>query len=338
MTSRDRVLASLAHQRTDYVPYEFQLSVGLKEALLAETGITNLPQKAHCDVVCAEYSPSGEWIRPGFFQDGFGVVWNRSGADRDIGLVDNLVIPDPETALIRLPAVDTAGVHAFFQNATVNKGDTFLFGELGFTLFERAWTLCGMENLLVYMILEPEFTHALFDRICEYNLEILKIALQYPLDGFHFGDDWGQQKGLIMGPAHWNNFIKPHLARMYAAVRGAGIPVSQHSCGDISELFGTLIDIGLNCYQTFQPEIHDPAAFKRNWGGQLSVWGGVSTQRVLPFETPEGVRAATAGIIRQIGQNAGGMIAAPTHMLPPDVPVANLLAMVDVFEHQDKYL
>jgi uroporphyrinogen decarboxylase len=124
---------------------------------------------------------------------------------------------------------------------------------------------------------------------------------------------------------------------MYAAVKSKGKFVIQHSCGDVSDIYPDLIDIGLDCYQTFQPEIYDIAAIKREYGGDLSFWGGVSTQRLLPFATPDGVRDKTVEIMRIMGKG-GGFIASPTHAIPGDVPPENVEAMIDVFQNQDKYL
>ncbi len=72
------------------------------------------------------------------------------------------------------------------------------------------------------MITEPEFVDELLDAITEYNMKIIDIALEYDIDGFHFGDDWGQQAGLIMGPNYWRRFIKPRMARMYERAKKQG--------------------------------------------------------------------------------------------------------------------
>ena len=78
-------------------------------------------------------------------------------------------------------------------------------------------------------------------------------ALKYDIDAIHFGDDWGQQRGLQMGPRLWRRFIYPPLKRMYGVVRDAGKYVSIHSCGDVDELFDDLIGIGLNCSTRSSP-------------------------------------------------------------------------------------
>ena len=171
------------------------------------------------------------------------------------------------------------------------------------------------------------------DKICEYNLRIVEIALEYDFDAIHFGDDWGQQHGLIMGPDHWRRFIKPRIARLYDRVKKAGKFVSQHSCGDCHEIFPDLVEIGLDCYQTFQPEIYDIVKMKELYGDKLTFWGGVSTQRCLPYATTEGVKEECHRIMETL-RHGGGLIIAPTHALAFDVPAENILAMAEVFQNQ----
>ena len=165
---------------------------------------------------------------------------------------------------------------------------------------------------------------------------MIDIALEYDINCIHFGDDWGQQKGLIMGAPHWRKFIKPKMKRMYERVKRAGKFVSQHSCGDIHEIFADLIDIGLDVYQTFQPEIYDIEYVKKTFGDRLTFWGGISTQALLPFETPEVVKSETVRIINVMKKN-GGFIVGPTHAMPYDIPVENVVAMVDVFQNQAEH-
>lgn len=162
-----------------------------------------------------------------------------------------------------------------------------------------------MENALVSMLATPDELDEFLDRICDYYLPMIDIALEYDIDGVYFGDDWGQQHGLIMGPEHWRHFIKPRMARLYERVRKAGKFVIQHSCGDCHEILPDLIDIGLNCYQTFQPEVYDIVKMKELYGKDLAFWGGISTQQVLPRVSPEEVKKETVRIIRTLRQAAG---------------------------------
>ena len=94
--------------------------------------------------------------------------------------------------------------------------------------------------------------------------------------------------------------------------------------------------MGLDCYQTFQPEIYDIQQVKSTLGQRLSFWGGISTQRLLPFAEPDVVQKETARILNILGKN-GGYIAAPTHAVPGDVPPENIMAMLEVFAHQEQF-
>ena len=57
----------------------------------------------------------------------------------------------------------------------------------------------------------PEFVHELLGRIADYNIAQVREALKYDIDAVYFGDDWGQQHGLQMGPRLWREFILPQL-------------------------------------------------------------------------------------------------------------------------------
>ena len=101
--------------------------------------------------------------------------------------------------------------------------------QIGFSLYERAWTLRGIENLLMDFYINPDFVNKLLDAICDYNIAQIDKALTYPIDAVYFGDDWGQQKGLIMGYDIWKEFLYPRIKRMYQHVRKAGKYVMIHS-------------------------------------------------------------------------------------------------------------
>ncbi len=143
------------------------------------------------------------------------------------------------------------------------------------------------------------------------------------------------QTGLIMGYEHWRHFIKPRLARMFEPVREAGRYVNMHSCGCVAEIFDDLVEIGLNMFNPFQPEVMDVFEIKERYHGRLAFHGGMSVQRVLPFGTVDEVREMTRRLIGA-GRN-GGYIFSPSHSVPPDVPPENLVAMMEVLRAQDGY-
>ena len=330
MTNRECVLKAIHFERAERVPYSVGFTHQMLEKMIAYTGNPDYAS------TIGDYTVSLDLIKPQRplgnerFIDEYGVVWNKSGADKDIGVIDAARIGDiaqlPDDLI---PPVDEAFIRAQMEHLIQIKGDNFSVAQIGFSLFERAWTLRGMEDLLCDMLMEPEAVHELLRRITDRNLKILDIALEYDIDAVYFGDDWGQQKGLIMGPSHWRTFMKPYLTQMYGKVRAAGKYVAQHSCGDIRALFDDLYEMGLNIYQTFQPEIYT-YQYAEKLRGKISIWGGISTQMDLPFRTPEGIKEVVKELLAAF--SGGGLIAGPTHAVPADVPPENIIAMMEVLE------
>ena len=203
---------------------------------------------------------------------------------------------------------------------------------LSFSLFERAWALVGMETLLMAMLEYPDFVHQLLDRLLEFNLRLIEHACEYDIDAIMFGDDWGQQHGLIMGPALWREFIKPRIRQMYQAAKARGKFVFIHCCGKVQQLFPELIECGLDVFNPLQPEVMDVAAIKREFGTRLSFYGGISTQRTLPFGTVQETRDEVRRLIDVLGRD-GGYIASPAHAIPADARPENVAAMIEVLQN-----
>ncbi|MCL1992418.1 MAG: uroporphyrinogen decarboxylase [Spirochaetes bacterium] len=337
MNRREIVLGALSHKNTTPIPYHIDFTVQSLERLVEYTKDADIEEKLGGYLHYTQYWgwPTELPDKPGHFQDEFGVVWNRT-VDKDIGVVERPQIEDIENISYQFPVPDTARLRKDIEKLIATKKDRFTFMGFGFCMFERAWSLMGMENVLMSMIACPEALEDFFDRICDYYLALVDIALEYDIDGVYFGDDWGQQQGLIMGAGHWRRFLKPRMTRLYERVKSRGKFVIQHSCGNNREIFDDLAEIGLDCYQTFQPEIYDIAETKRLFGDKLSFWGGVSTQRILPFLSPQGVKDEIVRVVKVLRPN-GGLIIGPTHAIPPDVPPENILAMIDVFQNQDRF-
>ncbi|MCL2377635.1 MAG: uroporphyrinogen decarboxylase [Defluviitaleaceae bacterium] len=335
MTKRERVIAALQHRQTDFIPYEIGLTKAMHDKMVEFYGDASYKERIGTHIISAYYDGGTAPIlgKEDYYQDDFGVVWNRT-VDKDIGVVENILIPEPDISLYNFPKVPKERIRQKSETTLMNAGDLFTCGSLGFSLFERAWSLVGMENLLIYMISDPDFVEELMDKILDFNLQVIDVFLEYNFDCIFLADDWGQQSGLIMGPKMWRKFIKPPLAKMYAAAKEKGRFVMQHSCGDISEVYPDLIEIGLDAHQTFQPEIYDIVTIKQKYGGKLSFYGGISTQRLLPFETPEGVVREAEKIMAVMGKG-GGFIAAPTHSVPGDVPAENIDALIRLFQNQN---
>jgi len=333
-TPRERVRTALLHRQPDRTPYHIvftkQMHARMAEYLGDPLFLDHIGN--HFTILRAEPAGARVEVRPDVWRDQFGVHWDRS-VDHDIGVVmEHLVTPE-NLAAFRFPDADDPSRFAAYADLRHDYPDTFVVTNISFSLFERAWTLAGMETLLMAMMDNPDFVHALLDQLLAFNLRLIEHACDYDIDAVLFGDDWGQQHGLLMGPALWREFIQPRITEMYRAVKRRGKFVFIHCCGKVQQLFPELIDCGLDVFNPMQPEVMDVGAIKREFGARLSFYGGISTQRTLPFGTVQDTRDEVRRLIDVLGHN-GGYIASPAHAIPPDARPENVAAMIDVLQRQ----
>lgn len=327
MNKRDVVGTVLRQEKPPYVPWNFSFTVEALDMLERHYGTTDAMENALNNHFLGLGNDIGFFddIGRDRFRDVFGVVWNRS-VDKDIGVVEGLVLPEPTLAGYSFPNPRDKRFFADIPELIEKYPDRWRVFRLGFSLYERAWTLRGMENLMMDFYDAPDFVRELFNTICDYNLEQVDEAMKHDIDAVYFGDDWGMQTGLQMGPHLWREFIRPVLARMYGKVRAAGKKVMIHSCGKVDSVFDDLIEIGLDCFNPFQPEVMDVFALMDKYRGKLSFHGGLSTQKTLPYGTRDEVRNETERLIRK--GSAGSFILSPAHAVESDVPLENILEFV----------
>ena len=333
MTNKERVITAINHIQPDKTPHSVLFTKEMLDKMIAYTGNTDYINTInnHITKVSLTKPQTPAPDRTEHFIDEFGIIWNKSGVDKDIGVVAGYILTSPEMMMdYDPPPVDEEYIHNQCKHLMEIKSDNFAIASIGFTLFERAWSLCGMIDLLGYMVTDQEAVDCLISKLAKRNIEKAKIALEYDIDGVIYGDDWGQQNGMIMGPTHWRELIKPYVQAMYAEVKKKGKYVLHHSCGDISAIFDDLTEIGLDVYQTFQPEIYDIREYKKKLNSKLTIWGAISSQAHLPFKTPKEIYDITKLTMKILGEG-GGYIAAPTHDVPGDVPPVNIEAMIRAF-------
>ncbi len=337
MQLRDVIIEAINFRRPPYVPWSWWMTQQCIDRVKAEVHLE--PEVLTGPMHIARLGSSigrFEQLDDVHFRDAYGVTWDRT-VDKDIGTPCDWPIKEPEDlAKYVFPDASAPSWYAGLEDYLAKNRGCFSIYCIGFSLYERAWTLRGMENLLMDMIERPEFVEKLLGRIVEHDLMQVRKALAMNVDAVYFGDDYGSQVGLIMGLSHWRHFIKPCLKRMFEPVRSAGKVVFMHSCGCVASLFDDLVEVGLNVFNPFQPEVMDIYAMKKKYHGRLAFHGGMSVQKILPFGTVQDVRQATEKLI-DAGRE-GGLIFSPSHDVPYDVPPANLVAMMEVLRSQPGFV
>lgn len=261
------------------------------------------------------------------FRDEFGVVWDKSGGD-DIGVPANQVIYAPDATLLRTPDPADPRRWQGYERVAATAGDRYLLACFSSPLFQRAWFLRGMGDLLMDLALNPEFIEAYLDKLTAFSMGIVKEVARRGADGIFFFDDYAQQTGLLFSPATFRRVFAPRLARIFGAARDAGLDVFFHCCGDCSSVLEDLHAAGAQVFNPFQPEVMDVAKVAAQFRGRLAFYGGISTQRTLPFGTPTDVRAEVRRML-DLFRDSGGYLLAPAHAIQRDVPIPNVLALLE---------
>jgi uroporphyrinogen-III decarboxylase len=139
---------------------------------------------------------------------------------------------------------------------------------------------------------------------------------------------------MLMAPATWRHLLKPRMAELISRVKAIkpDLLVAYHTDGDVREVIGDLIEIGIDVLNPVQPACMDPAELKHDYGDRLLFWGSIDEQKTLPFGTPEDVAAQIRLRLDTIGRG-GGLILGPTHHVQLDTPLENFWAMVDTIRN-----
>jgi uroporphyrinogen decarboxylase len=210
------------------------------------------------------------------------------------------------------------------------KADYWIVGVVVTTIFETAWALRGLEQIMLDMVMNPDLADELLDIPFRYHLTAAKKLVELGVDMIWTGDDVGSQHQMMISPRMWRKYFKPRMATFISDLKGINpnLKVAYHSDGNIEPIIPELIEIGLDVLNPIQPASMDPAALKKQYGKNLCYWGTLDEQRTLPFGAPQDVKNEVLHRLAHVGHD-GGLILAPTHHVQLDTPLDNFWAMVD---------
>lgn len=208
--------------------------------------------------------------------------------------------------------------------------DLIAVGNMQMTVWETAWYMRGMENLMTDMMLEEPIAEVLLDRVTALSVLRAESFARSGADVLFLGDDIGMQHSIMMSEDLYCTWLKPRLAKVISAARAVkpDIVVFYHSCGFVTPMIPHLIDAGIDVLNPVQPECMDFGEIHSQFGDRLSFHGTIGTQTTMPFGTPDEVRREVFKNL-EIAGDKGGLFVAPTHLLEPEVPVENVIAYID---------
>ena len=351
MKHRDRVLTALSHEEPDrcpmYIGFTPEFAARLREHMqLEDTSLYNphgggntydLERALGEDMLLTSVGWANSYYMAGeTYTDEWGVGWKRieyttkfgKGSYTEIAshpLADDEAIetykpPDPDRPESYKEAAQV--IEAY-------KDEYWIVGVTVTTIFECAWALRGLQQLLMDFVLNPDLAERILDIPYQFHLAAAKKLVQLGVDMIWVGDDVGTQQAMMISPACWRRFLKPRMATFISTLKALNpaVKIAYHSDGFIGPIIPELAEIGVEILNPIQPTCVDPERVKREFGDKLCFWGSIDEQHTLPFGTLEEVQQEVITRLKTLGKR-GGLILSPTHFVQLDTPMENFWAMV----------
>ena len=367
MTHRERLLAAANRQKPDRVPLDFGSTIATTIIEPGYNNLKNLLGFEHenrillfrqgsiipDDSILARFdidtrplllSPykggPDKQIDENIYFDIWQTTWQRApeghyinvdgpfqNTEPSIQQLESFSWPDPENP-------------GFYENLRTSakklreETDCAIVFNLPVGIIHQGQFMRGFMEWLTDLYQRPDYIDRMSEILADIWIGIAKKSMDEIgdlIDIVAWGDDLAMQQGPLFGPDLYRKFIKPRHKRMNEAIKsGTDAKIWYHSCGSVFPLIDDLIESGIDILNPIQVAAKDmdPAALKAEYGDKLAFWGGIDTQHLLPFGTPEEVRIGVREIIDKLGPG-GGYILTSVHNMQKDVPPENIVAMFD---------
>ena len=255
LTRRDNILLAYRHQKPHFIP--------------------SIDDSDICyPSVLSEYP-----TQIGTYKDGWGVTWQLyDGQPGPIQSKKDAVVLEEVTEwrdVVQFPHIETcdweAGVAK--DTATWDRENRISNVVIVTGLWERFYSLCGYENGLCNILVDPEASFALLSEIADHKIKyIQKLAEYYKPDKIQFHDDYGTERALIMSVESWRDLIKPNLKKIVDACHELGILYEHYSGGYIVPILEDFIELGIDAWSPVQ-NVNDPEALMERYNDKLTFVG-----------------------------------------------------------------
>jgi len=309
MTYREMVLEQIHHRETRPVPYTLSFEPDVEDRLDQHYGDGSWRDRLEPYIVrCGGIDRrKSEAVSETLNRDLFGTTWRTD--QRPFHL------EEPGMATPSFEGYDFPSAHDFANPrleeeaaaAMADHPDSFTIISLGWGLWESYWGIRGFENAMSDCVVEPDFFGELLDRLTDLYLAQVEQCVDIPADAIMFGDDWGEQRGVMIGPDRWRTYFKSRYEEIYEAAHAQGKLTISHCCGSVAEIMPDIIDIGLDVLESVQPEAAgmNPYELKERWGDRITFWGSLGSQSTIPFGTPQEIHDEVNRLRTEMGCGGG---------------------------------
>jgi len=348
MNSKERVLTAIGHKEPDRIPrfifltpevsdslsnilgldssdsYALDVELG-NDMLLCYRGIGDIP---------GVYKRKYDEKVPNEFYDRWGIKYREVnyGKDKFRGkyteMVKHPLADNTDLDKYRIPNPSEEDLTAMADLVEKYGHDYAIIAGVACTIFEASWYLRGLENFMMDLKHNRDFANELMDMVMQYHLEVARKMIAMGADIVWVGDDVGMQSGMYISPQDFRDFLKPRYAHMFNEFRKIkkDIKIAYHSDGYMEPVIPDFIEIGLDILNPVQPSCMNPYEIKKKYGKNLTFWGTIDVQKVMPFGTTAEVIGEVKERIRTVGPDGGFILCSAHCIQPSDRAVDNIFA------------
>jgi len=212
------------------------------------------------------------------------------------------------------------------------KHGVLLTGEWG-VLFDAACWLCGMQEMVVMMMEQPDLAAAVLDVIAEWNRRRMTVMLDARLDLF-IRRAWYETADFL-SPDMYRRFILPHVRRDADLAHGAGARLGSITTSSYMPLLDLMLEGGIDALIGLDPVQDAYADFpllKQKTLGRTCVWGGVNGCVTIELGSPEEVRDAVHSAMTTLAPGGGFILSPVDNVIRYDEHVKqNVQALIEAW-------
>jgi uroporphyrinogen decarboxylase len=333
----ERVLKALNREQPDHVPsFEWEIDEGLIESLLPGGSLLDFIEWTDLDGVSIFEDTEKTYIDENTFIDEWGVTFRKTEEIYPISIdfpiktpsdLAKLILPDP-CSPVRFTSLISAVERFKGKRAILFRAHD---------VFSIPRYLRGIENLLMDFILNPGLLRELVQISVTYNTALVNRAVELGADAIFLTDDYSDNRGPMMSPKHFREFLLPGFQQSIDAIHKAGVPAIKHTDGNIWPILDDIVNTGVDCIDPLDPlGGMSVGSVKEKYGLRICLKGNVDIGGALSLGTPDEVRAETLACI-QAGKPGGGYILSTSNSLMSCIKPENYMAMLETLHQHGNY-
>ena len=209
------------------------------------------------------------------------------------------------------------------------KDGRYRLGIWWYLLFERFWSIRGMENALIDFYENPDAVHALFRKLTDfYKRMIERGKFELGLDGVFTSDDLGTQTSTFFSTKIFDEFFAPYYHEIVEKAHSLDMHFWLHTCGNVASFIPKFIDVGIDVLHPIQKYTMNEKEIAAKFGNDITIWAGFDVQQIIPYGTPDDVRREVRYLIDTYARRDGRFMFTLGNRTTSDTPPESLEALL----------